>query len=69
MIELTRHPYFVACQFHPEFKSRPLEPHPLFSAFVEAALVRRACLDRDNKVEQEVQEPTPALKLTTEERA
>jgi CTP synthase len=42
MIELPDHPYFVACQFHPEFKSRPLEPHPLFVRFVEAALARRA---------------------------
>jgi CTP synthase len=40
MIELPGHPYFVACQFHPEFKSRPAEPHPLFSRFVEAALIR-----------------------------
>ncbi len=38
MVELPGHPYFVACQFHPEFKSRPLEPHPLFSAFAKAAL-------------------------------
>ncbi len=38
MVELRDHPYFVACQFHPEFKSRPLEPHPLFSAFISAAL-------------------------------
>src|SRR5690606_5422194 len=37
MIELPSHPYFVACQFHPEFKSRPLDPHPLFVAFVRAA--------------------------------
>jgi CTP synthase len=37
MIELPTHPYFVACQFHPEFKSRPLDPHPLFVAFVRAA--------------------------------
>ena len=36
MVELSSHPYFVACQFHPEFKSRPLEPHPLFTAFVKA---------------------------------
>ena len=36
MVELPEHPYFVACQFHPEFKSRPLEPHPLFRAFLEA---------------------------------
>jgi CTP synthase len=41
MVELPDHPYFVACQFHPEFKSRPLEPHPLFAHFVAAALARR----------------------------
>jgi CTP synthase len=37
MIELPDHPYFIACQFHPEFKSKPLEPHPLFRTFVGAA--------------------------------
>ncbi|MEN9786395.1 MAG: hypothetical protein RLZZ299_1659 [Pseudomonadota bacterium] len=42
MVELPAHPYFVACQFHPEFKSRPLAPHPLFAAFVQAAVERRA---------------------------
>ncbi|HKS95095.1 MAG TPA: CTP synthetase, partial [Terriglobia bacterium] len=31
------HPWFLGCQFHPEFKSRPLEPHPLFKAFIGAA--------------------------------
>ncbi|MDT8388968.1 MAG: CTP synthase [Lentisphaeria bacterium] len=41
MIELPEHPWFVACQFHPEFKSRPLAPHPLFREFVGAALARR----------------------------
>ena len=40
MIELAEHPYFVACQFHPELKSRPTRPHPLFSAFVAAAAQR-----------------------------
>jgi CTP synthase len=35
------HPHFVACQFHPEFKSRPTAPHPLFTRFVEAALEHR----------------------------
>jgi len=38
MIELPSHPYFVACQFHPEFRSRPLEPHPLFVTFIRAAV-------------------------------
>jgi CTP synthase len=37
-LELPQHPYFVACQFHPEFKSRPSAPHPLFVRFVRATL-------------------------------
>jgi len=37
MIEVAGHPWFVACQFHPEFLSRPYEPHPLFAAFVGAS--------------------------------
>ena len=37
MVEVKNHPWFVACQFHPEFKSRPYAAHPLFSGFVEAA--------------------------------
>ncbi len=37
MVELPDHPWFVACQFHPEFKSGPVDPHPLFAAFVKAA--------------------------------
>ena len=41
LIELREHPWFISCQFHPEFKSRPYEPHPLFSGFIEAALKRR----------------------------
>jgi CTP synthase len=38
MIEIANHPYFIACQFHPEFKSRPTNAHPLFRGLVEAAL-------------------------------
>jgi CTP synthase len=41
VVELPDHPYFLACQFHPEFKSRPLDPHPLFAAFVRASLANR----------------------------
>jgi CTP synthase len=37
IIELTNHPWFIGVQFHPEFKSRPLLPHPLFSSFIKAA--------------------------------
>ena len=38
MIELPAHPWFVACQFHPEFTSRPRGGHPLFTSYIEAAI-------------------------------
>ena len=38
VVELVDHPWFVACQFHPEFQSRPNQPHPLFFGFIQAAL-------------------------------
>jgi CTP synthase len=41
IVELRDHPFFLGCQFHPEFKSKPLEPHPLFSAFVKASYGNR----------------------------
>jgi CTP synthase len=37
MVEIPGHPHFIGCQFHPEFKSKPLEPHPLFRSFIGAA--------------------------------
>jgi len=37
MVEIPEHPHFIGCQFHPEFKSKPLEPHPLFRTFIGAA--------------------------------
>ena len=40
--EVADHPWYLGCQFHPEFKSKPLEPHPLFTAFLGAALQYRA---------------------------
>ncbi|MBR2530931.1 MAG: CTP synthase [Lachnospiraceae bacterium] len=43
MIELLKHPFFVATQAHPEFKSRPDQPHPLFAGLVRAALVGKGC--------------------------
>ena len=55
MIELPDHPWFVACQFHPEFKSRPTRPHPLFRDFIGAAIAhcgqgqrREACENEDD---------------------
>ena len=47
MIELPAHPWFLATQFHPELKSRPNRPHPLFASFVAAAMRRRDA-DRDS---------------------
>ena len=40
-VEVPNHPFYVGVQFHPEFKSRPNRPHPLFRKFVEASLNRR----------------------------
>lgn len=44
IVELKDHPWFFGCQFHPEFKSRPLEPHPIFKAFIGAAFSERKLL-------------------------
>jgi CTP synthase len=41
IIELPSHPWYVAVQFHPEFKSKPLNPHPLFAGFVHASHMRK----------------------------
>jgi CTP synthase len=41
IVEIPDHPFFLGCQFHPEFKSKPLEPHPIFSAFVKASYENR----------------------------
>ncbi|MBI5201010.1 MAG: CTP synthase [Elusimicrobia bacterium] len=46
IIELRDHPWFLAVQFHPEFKSRPLSPHPLFASFIDAAVHRAHGTDR-----------------------
>jgi len=40
IVELANHPWFLGCQFHPEFKSKPLQPHPLFTRFIEAAIAK-----------------------------
>ena len=47
MVEIPEHPWFVACQFHPEFKSRPNKPHPLFRGFVTACLLYTSPSPRD----------------------
>ena len=42
MVELPKHPFFIGCQFHPELQSKPTAPHPLFTKFIEAALLWRS---------------------------
>jgi CTP synthase len=42
IVEITEHPWFLGCQFHPEFKSKPMKPHPLFSDFIAAAIEHKA---------------------------
>jgi hypothetical protein len=49
-VELTDHPWFVAVQFHPEFKSTPTSPHPLFRDFVKAALDHSNANGTDTRV-------------------
>ncbi len=65
MIELPRekHPYFVACQFHPEYKSKPLAAHPLFTSFVKAAWQNRLKsenLEHDVAADKKVEMPERA---------
>ena len=55
IVEVADHPWFLGCQFHPEFKSKPLQPHPLFRAFVGAAYEHRK-----RRLGSVVQEAVPA---------
>jgi CTP synthase len=60
IVEIPTHPFFLGCQFHPEFKSKPLEPHPLFHAFVGASYRnRRASIDGQSDG-QEILSPSQA---------
>jgi CTP synthase len=61
IVELSRddHPWFLACQFHPEFKSKPLAPHPLFASFVHASFQNR--LHTEAAVEQIPDADVPAI--------
>jgi len=49
IIEIKNHPWFVGCQFHPEFKSKPIKPHPLFKAFIGASYEYRRKRSKDRK--------------------
>jgi CTP synthase len=54
IVEIPGHPFFLGCQFHPEFKSKPLEPHPLFHAFVKASYANRGLAKAEAVVRAEV---------------
>ena len=56
VVELEDHPWFLGCQFHPEFKSRPLDPHPLFSSYIKAVSVEK-------RARQSGRSEEPALNL------
>jgi CTP synthase len=66
VVELDGHPWFLACQFHPEFKSRPLAPHPLFASYIRAVAEhrRRRIASRDAK--SRVEAPATATPATPE---
>ncbi|RME25689.1 MAG: CTP synthetase, partial [Deltaproteobacteria bacterium] len=66
-VELPGHPFFLACQFHPEFTSRPLAPHPLFVGFIRAALAHRRA--REEKGRSGEERPGPAAGGAAEVRA
>jgi CTP synthase len=58
VIEIPDHPWFLACQFHPEFKSRPYEPHPIFRSFIGAAVEyrKKRVGQREEKIETPAEE-------------
>src|SRR5438874_708881 len=62
IVEAPDHPWFLGCQFHPEFKSKPLEPHPLFAAFIGAALEHKKERLRPAPASVAERQPAPALR-------
>ncbi len=62
MVELPEHPWFLGCQFHPEYKSRPIEPHPLFTSYIGAALEeQRRLRESPGRVEERAEIPALAV--------
>ena len=63
LIELRDHPYFVGCQYHPEFQSKPNHPHPLFRGFIAAALAYEAAAEKGTDVIEETPTSVPGAEL------
>lgn len=62
LIELRDHPYFLACQYHPEFQSKPNKPHPLFKGFIQACLAHQSC-GTHGEADPELQRRVPDQEL------
>jgi CTP synthase len=60
MVELTDHPWFLGCQFHPEYKSKPTEPHPLFVSYIAAALAEQQRRGREREAVESTVTDVPA---------
>jgi CTP synthase len=71
IVEVPDHPWFLGCQFHPEFRSKPLEPHPLFAAFVGASLEHKLQRQRPTTAASigDPQPPAPVLRAAPQASA
>jgi CTP synthase len=71
IVEVPDHPWFLGCQFHPEFKSKPLEPHPLFAAFIGASLEHKLHKQRPTTAATagDTQPPAPVLRAAPQASA
>jgi CTP synthase len=67
LIELRDHPYFVGCQYHPEFQSKPNKPHPLFKGFIQACLARQAGHATRARADQESLHRVPERELVPQQ--
>jgi len=62
IVELEEHPWFLGCQFHPEFRSKPMDPHPLFREFIKASLERGEALKSKKRKAKKVEAESSKLK-------
>jgi len=61
MIELADHPWYLGCQFHPEYKSKPTEPHPLFVSYIAAALAHKTAQEKQERQSAQLEPPAVAI--------
>jgi CTP synthase len=70
VVELKNHPHFLGCQFHPEFQSKPFQPHPLFAGFIRAGLEHRAgkAVQAPGSVPSRMKKDEPAQQVSLEQQ-